>query len=179
MKHVIWKPYWNYLKEEQWLNDMSQHGLAMTSYTWCRYVFEDTPRGEYIYRIELMEHCAAHPESVKYIEFLEATGVEFVSSYMHWAYFRKKAADGPFELYTDIDSKIKHFRRIFWLWAVLTILEYLAGIGNIVIGFIEASLSNLILGMCVTALGVAFTLLALQIRLKMSQLKKDKRIKES
>ncbi len=179
MKHVIWKPYWNYLKEEQWLNEMSNCGLAMTSYTWCRYVFEDAQKGEYIYRIELMEHNATHPESLKYIEFLEGTGVEFLSSYMHWAYFRKKAADGPFELYTDFDSKIKHFRRVFWLWTVLTILEYFAGIGNIVIGFIETSLTNLVLGMFVTALGVAFTMLAWQIRLKISQLKKDKRIRES
>ena len=31
MKHIIWKPYWNYEKEEKWLNDMSAKGLAMWS----------------------------------------------------------------------------------------------------------------------------------------------------
>lgn len=179
MKHVIWKPYWNYLKEEQWLNEMSNCGLAMTSYTWCRYVFEDAPKSEYIYRIELMEHSATHPESLKYIEFLEETGVEFVSSYMHWAYFRKKASDGPFELYTDFDSKIKHFKRVLFLWAGLAKLAFFAGIFNIVMGFTEKSLFNLIIGMFATVLGVPFTMMAWQIKLKISQLKKEKRIKES
>jgi hypothetical protein len=179
MKHVIWKAYWNYLKEEQWLNELSASGLAMCDYSWCRYVFQDAPKGEYLYRIELLEHRAAHPESRKYIEFLEDAGVEFVASYLNWAYFRKKAADGPFELYTDIDSKLRHFRRVFTMWAVLTLLEFFAGISNIVVGFIEMSLMNLILGLCVTALGCGFSVMAWQLRLKIRQLKKEKRIMES
>lgn len=55
MKQVIRKAFWNYEKEEHWLNTMSAKSLAMTNYSWCRYVFEEEPRGEYIYRIELTE----------------------------------------------------------------------------------------------------------------------------
>lgn len=181
MKHVIWKPYWNYLREERWLNDLSAKGLAMYDYTWCRYVFEEAPKGEYIYRIELMEHRAKHPESRKYIEFLEEAGVEFVASYLNWAYFRKKAADGPFELYTDFDSKLSHFRRVAALWTGLTILEFFAGIFNILIGIMEPSgtTTNLVLGICVSSIGFAFVMLTWQVRMKIRQLKKEKRIRES
>lgn len=53
MKYVIWKAYWNYEKEEKWLNEMASKGLAFTSYSWYRYVFEDAPAKEYIYRIRV------------------------------------------------------------------------------------------------------------------------------
>jgi hypothetical protein len=181
MKHIVWKPYWNYLREEQWLNEMPAKGLAMYDYTWCRYVFEDAPKGEYLYRIELLEHRATLPESRNYIAFLEEAGVEFVASYLNWAYFRKKAADGPFELYTDFDSKLKHFRRVAALWTGFTILEFFAGIMNILIGVLEpsGSTTNLVLGIGVTSLGFMFVMLTWQVRMKIRQLKKEKRIRES
>ena len=45
MKHIVYKPYWDYEKEERWLNDMAAKGLALSDYSWCRYAFEETPRG--------------------------------------------------------------------------------------------------------------------------------------
>ena len=30
MKHIVHKPYWNFEKEEAWLNEMSTRGLAMS-----------------------------------------------------------------------------------------------------------------------------------------------------
>jgi hypothetical protein len=181
MKEIIWKPYWNYEKEERWLNEMSSRGLAMCDYSWCRYVFEDKPKGEYIYRIELLEHRARHPESRKYIEFLEETGVEFVSSYMNWVYFRKKAADGPFDLYSDIDSKIRHYKRVSALWLFFAGLEFFVGAMNVAIGFIEPSgtSANIILGFGLLAIFAMFLTLALPVRRKMKQLKKEKKIRES
>lgn len=181
MKHIIRKPYWNYEKEERWLNEMSSAGLAMSDYSWCRYVFEEAPKGEYVYRIELLEHRPEHPESRKYIEFLEETGVEHVSSYMSWVYFRKKAADGPFDLYSDIDSKIRHYRRVSSLWIFLAGLEFFVGAMNVAIGFVEPSgtRANILLGFGLIGLFVMFLTLALPLRRKMKQLKKEKKIRES
>ena len=104
MKHIVRKAYWDFEKEEAWLNEMSARGMAMTDYSWCRYVFEDAPNRQYIYRIELLENMPTHPESIAYLRFLEESGVEYVASYMRWVYLRKPAADGPFDIYTDIDS---------------------------------------------------------------------------
>ena len=41
MKQVVWKAYYNYEKEENWLKEMSAKGMALISYSWCRYVLED------------------------------------------------------------------------------------------------------------------------------------------
>jgi len=181
MKHTVRKVYINYEREEKWLNDMSAKGLALRDYSWIRYVFEDAPKGEYIYRIELLDHMPSHPESRRYIEFLEETGVEFVASYMRWVYFRKKAADGPFDLYSDIDSKINHYKRIFTLWATLAFAEFCIGFSNISIGIDRQGISgvNFILGLGLFALGLTLLVLALSTWRKMRRLRKEKRIRES
>ncbi len=180
MKHIIHKAYWNYEKEEKWLNSMSARGLALTDYCWIRYVFEESERGEYIYRIQLLEHWATHPESARYIDFVESTGAECVATYMRWVYFRKKAADGPFELYSDIPSMIRHYRMIRAFWAGLTVLEYAAGIMNISVGAVPpVSTTNIVLGTLVTLMGVGFTLLIVNLTKKIRALKKRQRIVEA
>lgn len=90
MKTIIRKAYWNYEKEEKWLNEMSANGFALTDYFWCRYVFTDCEPGEYIYRIELLEYLPTHPVSQKYLRFMEENGVEYVASTTRWVFFRKK-----------------------------------------------------------------------------------------
>jgi hypothetical protein len=180
MKHIIHKAYWNYEKEEKWLNEMSAKGLALTDYCWIRYVFEETESAEYVYRIQLLEHWATHPESQKYIDFIESTGAECVATYMRWVYFRKKAADGPFELYSDIPSKIRHYRLVRAFWVGLAVLEYFAGISNVCIGAVQpAAMTNLVLGCFVTALGVGFTLMIISLSRKIHVLKKRQRIVEA
>jgi len=133
MKHIVRKPYWDYMKEEAWLNEMSARGMALTDYSWCRYVFTDAEPGEYVYRIELLEHVPTHPESMAYIRFLEENGVECVATYMRWIYLRKKTAEGPFDIYSDIDSKINHYRRVNAFWNVLMYLEFGAALINIAV----------------------------------------------
>ncbi len=46
-------------------------GLALISYSWCRYEFEDCVPGEYIYRLELLDQLHSHPESVNYLSFMD------------------------------------------------------------------------------------------------------------
>ena len=98
-------------KEEAWLNDMAQKGFNFIDNFFIRYTFSEGTPNEYIYRIELLENSPNHPVSRQYFKFLEETGVECVSTVGRWAYFRKKAADGPFDLYSDIEAKIKHYKR--------------------------------------------------------------------
>ncbi|MFC7686911.1 DUF2812 domain-containing protein [Ureibacillus sp. GCM10028918] len=38
--------------------------------------------------------------------------MELVKVVFNWAYFRKKAADGPFELYSDTTSKLAYLNRV-------------------------------------------------------------------
>ncbi len=109
MRKVIKKVFWAWEseKEEKWLNEMSAKGLALVDYTWCRYAFEECEPGEYNYKIQLLEHRPSHPESEQYIRFMEETGAEQVAQYINWVYFRKKTAEGEFEIFSDVESKLK------------------------------------------------------------------------
>jgi hypothetical protein len=183
MKHIVRKAFIDYEKEEKWLNEMAAKGLAMTDYSWCRYAFEETPPGEYTYRLELLDNLAVHPESRKYIQFLEETGVDQVASYGRWVYFRKKTADGPFELYSDIDSKIKHYQRVFQLWFVLGIAELLIGFSNTMTGLTQwmegGTNLNGWLGLPLLFIGLVFMFsLALPLHRKIKRLKAEKELME-
>lgn len=179
MKHIIRKPYWNWEKEEKWLNKLSAQGLALVDYSWCRYVFEETPPGEYIYRIELLDYHPRNPAGHKYIRFVEETGAEFVASYMRWVYFRKKAADGPFTLHSDIPSQIAHSKRVRGLWIGVAILEFSIGLMNVLVGTIPMlQLMNVILGSLLLVLGGAFASWVIQITRKIRRLKRELLIRE-
>ena len=122
MKHTIHKMFWawEHEKEEKWLNEMSAKGLQLISPGPFTYIFEEGPCGEYHYRLELLNHVPSHPESIAYIRFLEETGIEQIGSYLRWVYFRKKVADGEFDLYSDLSSKIKHYKLISNLLLAVT-----------------------------------------------------------
>ncbi|NTV90773.1 MAG: DUF2812 domain-containing protein [Clostridiales bacterium] len=132
MKHIIWKPYWNHESEEVWLNEMSSKGFALLDYSWCRYVFEDAPKGEYTYRIELLENSPSHPESCAYINFLAETGIEYVAKYMRWVYFRRKSSEGEFDLFSDAESRIAHYKRIIRLWVIVMAMNVFAVLINFI-----------------------------------------------
>jgi len=180
---IIRKAYWDYENEEKWLNFMAANGLAMISYSWCKYIFIKSDPGEYIYRIELLKYFPSHPESMDYIEFMKENGVEYVASYMKWVYFRKKAADGAFNIYSDIDSKITHYRRVNSIWFPLAFAEFAAGLANILIGLasiehLDYSIINIILGFIVIFIGLMLLVLVRSVRHKIKKLELERIIRE-
>lgn len=130
MRKVVHKLFWvwQFDKEEKWLNEMVAKGLCLVSVGLCRYEFEDCLPGEYKIRMELLENSPRSVESSQYISFIEETGVEQVGSCMRWVYFRKKAAEGPFELFSDNDSRINHLTRIIRFMLSM-------GVANLIVGF--------------------------------------------
>jgi len=131
MKKIIKKAFWNPEKEQTWLNEMAAKGLALSDYSFWRYVFEETDPGEYIYRIDLLEQDPRHPESEVFLKFLEDSGVSVVATYFKWVYLRKKAADGPFEVYSDVESRIRMYRRILQFWTSLLAMMMVAVLVNL------------------------------------------------
>lgn len=183
MKHIIRKAYWNYEKEEKWLNEMSAKGFALTDYSWCRYVFSETENNEYTYRIELLDKRPNHPESIAYLKFLEENGVEYVASYMRWVYLRKKTSEGAFDIYTDIESKIEHFKKINVFWLALMGVEFSAALINIIVGLFnhggnKIEYMNLGLALPLLLVGIMFWRLGVPIRRKIKELEKEKTIHE-
>ncbi|MBR5537703.1 MAG: DUF2812 domain-containing protein [Clostridia bacterium] len=127
-----WFWVWDFDKEEQWLNDMAAQGLALVDVGFARYVFEECEPDAYQVRLELLENVPSHAESQQYIAFVEETGAEQVGRFCRWVYFRKKTADGPFDLYSDLASRIRHLRRIVTLILPISAVNLFIGIINVV-----------------------------------------------
>ena len=155
MRHTVkkWFWVWDFQKEEQWLQQMAAKGLALVSVGFTRYEFEDTQGGEYDVCLQLLEQNIKHPESVKYIEFLESTGAEHVGSYFRWVYLRKKRAEGGLKLFSDYQSRVKQLSRIIGMIVPVSVANILIGISNISLLFTlsgdanAVGLINLLLGL--------------------------------
>lgn len=184
MKHVIRKLYYDYEKEEKWLNEMALKGMALSNYSWCKYAFEDCEPGEYIYRIELLKDLPTHPNSMAYIKFMQEMGVEHVASYMRWVYFRKKASEGQFDLYSDIESRITHYKRINLLWSILSLVEGIIGLSIIIMGSVNIMNGypigrlGIVMGIVPVMIGILFLYIDTPIRKKIKDLVKEKNIRE-
>ncbi len=142
MKSVVRKLFINSEKEEKWLNDMTVKGLNFVDYSFARYLFEEGTPGEYIYKLELLDQLPSHPESKAYIELMEQTGVECVSTYSRWFYFRKKSKDGPFDLNSDYNSCIERHKKVASLVGILGFLNLVFAILNVIIGLIVGNMKG-------------------------------------
>ena len=110
---------WDFEKQVKWLNEMAEKGLHLKSVGLGRFDFEEGEPGGYSYRMEWLRRRPGSGESESYIRFLEETGAEYVASFKHWAYFRKQTADGAFDLYSDLDSRLGHLKRLMTLMLCL------------------------------------------------------------
>ena len=180
MRQVIrkWFWAWEFDKEEQWLCDMAVQGKALVSARYITYEFEDSEPGEYAVRLEMLEHSPSSPEGQQYIEFVESTGAEYVGKVMKWVYFRKKTADGPFELHGDNATRIKHLGGIIRLLKPLMALNVGCGVYNLGIGIGLNSVVNVV---CAAASGAVAWLLyrgIVKLNEKKKRLEKDAQLFE-
>ncbi len=126
--------YYDKETETSWINKMCKDGWAFKSFFMGVYTFNPCTPGEYIYQIDLLDYALG---SGDYKEFMKDTGVEVLSTWYRWIYLRKKASEGSFEMYTDVESKIQHYRKIknffiffFILEVFVTIVEISSAIGS-------------------------------------------------
>lgn len=113
---------WEFEKEERWLNEMAQEGWALTKAGFCTYTFEKSEPGEYIIRLEMIDN------SQSFQTFMEELEAEAVGKCVNWAYFRRKAELGPFEMFSDIDSRISHLNKISKMLFLLCMANIVIGI---------------------------------------------------
>lgn len=177
MRKVIHKLFWiwDFDKEEKWLNEMAARGLALTSVGWCRYEFEDCVPGEFKICTEFLENKAV--ENAKYVEFIEETGAQHVGTFMRWAYFRKRAADGDFKLFSDNTSRIKHLTRIInFVLLLCGINIYMGGYNLLLYGLHRNAISLVGLANFLVAVICLIGLILLLIKRK--RLKTEQRVYE-
>ena len=185
MSNIVYKRFsiGGFEKEEKWLNEMSAKGMQLVSVGFCKYEFEQGTPSEYVYRLEFLDRLPLNAESVAYLKFMEETGVEHIASYMRWVYFRKKATDGPFELFSEISSKIKHYKRINHLLNVLIVFELTIAIIEFWAAWNKYTVNGhwiifLCLGVFLTVVAVMIFFIGHPIRKVLKALKKEQIIRE-
>lgn len=115
---------WDFEKEERWLNEMALSGWLLDKVGFCSYEFVRCTPGEYTIRLEMNGYDEG------YIGFMEETGAQYIGRMIQWLYFRKKTADGEFDIFSDLDSKISHLNKIG------KVLWYI-GLANLLIGIVN------------------------------------------
>ena len=159
-----WFFVWDFDKEEQWLNEMALAGWVLDSVGWCRYTFRACEPGEYTVRLEMRGY------DPQYVDFMSESGAEYVGRVIQWQYFRKRAADGPFDIFSDIDSRVSHLDRVARMLLFICIANLLIGSMNTING-IKLGIINLLLANVLTyGLG--------RIHEKAQALKRDRQLYE-
>ncbi len=116
--------------EQDWVNSLCQEGWAMTGFIAGFFTFTPCQPGEYIYQTDLLPGTGLHAENfASYTEFMEEAGVEVVQRWFRWVFLRKRAEDGPFEVYTDVDSQLQMYRRMRQMFLWVLALECLCSMG--------------------------------------------------
>ena len=174
MRQTIHKLFWvwDFDKEEKWLNEMAAKGLSLVSVGFCKYEFEDSLPGEYKICLQLLDKMPRHPESKKYIDFLETTGAEQVGSFTRWVYFRKKATEGDFELFSDNDSRLKYLSSVISFVSLITAGNWIAGINNVFIATTFPSPINYV-GILNLLIGLVGTWGIIRLMRKRKKMKQD------
>ena len=126
-------------REEDWLNGWCQRGWAFASFFVGVVTFVPCEPGEFIYQIDLLPGTGlrASCDYGEYTSFMNEMGVDVLQRWGRWVYLRKRAEDGPFEIYTDLDSQIEMYRRMrgLFLWGL--IVETVLAFPNVLRAFME------------------------------------------
>ena len=179
MRRTIHKLFfvWDFDKEEKWLNEMAAKGLCLISTGFCKYEFEDCIPGEYKICLQLLEKSPHNPEMQKYIEFLEQTGAEHVGSFTRWVYFRKKASDGDFYLFSDNASRVKYLTHMLGFITFIVTLNLLIGLENLALAIFAESPGNY-LGFLNLAIGLFGSPGTIKLWKKRNRIRKESQLFE-
>lgn len=115
--------YFDKDKEISWLNEMAAQGWAMTGFFAGMFTFDECEPGAYLYQVDFSNRFGSVSED--YRELMKEMDIEIIQCWGYWIILRKKAEEGPFELYTDVDSQIEHYTKIRKLFKAVTIVELL------------------------------------------------------
>lgn len=185
MRKTVHKLFWawNFDKEEAWLGEMAAHGWTLVSVGLCTYHFEETAPDAYYIRMEMLKGgWSLGPQDKDYIRFVEDTGAEFLGNVKNWVYFRKKSELGPFDLFSDIDSRIGQLKQLLTLLLILFLITIPIGLVNLYMGITQYSRtihwSNTIIGIIDIALAVLCGLGWLRLYKKKKRLAAERALHE-
>ena len=133
---IRFKLYFDKDKETKWLNDMADQGWAMNGFFAGFYRFEPCEKGKYTYQIDFGNEFFS--VSNDYREFMSDSDIEIIQSWGFWVFLRKLSSEGEFQLYTDVDSQIEHYKKIRNMFKAVTVIELIC----LFIELFSASMTN-------------------------------------
>lgn len=133
---IRFKLYFDKDKETRWLNDMADQGWAMNGFFAGFYKFEPCEKGKYTYQIDFGNEFFSVSDD--YREFMSDSDIEIIQSWGFWVFLRKLSSEGEFQLYTDVDSQIEHYKKIRNMFKAVTVIELIC----LFIELFSASMTN-------------------------------------
>lgn len=138
----------------------------------------DCEPNEYTYRIQLLDEMPYSSKSREYIEFLKDTDIEMVDTYFKWVYFKKKTKGGLFNLFCDLESEIKHYKRIFKFLFPVMILEIAGACMNVYSYLLDGHSDQRSMAQWMIFLALLLVVLESSVLIKIHKLKKENLIRE-
>ncbi|MFJ7640234.1 DUF2812 domain-containing protein [Peribacillus sp. NPDC097225] len=130
MKKVRYRFYLDYEKEEKWINEMAAHGWHLKKFSLGRFTFTKGEPGAFLYRNEFIMG-KSKSEMKDYFDLLKDSGITIIHEFGGWVYMKKVASEGPFELYTDTQSRIDYYTRMLNVFLLLFFINVWSGIVNV------------------------------------------------
>jgi len=162
IKHKVFF-IWDWEAEEIWINRMANQGWNLIKVGFCRYEFEKGEPNQWQYRLQALGQHASAEESQKYMAFMESMDIEIIGTFLYWVYFRQRTENGPFEIFSDTVSKVRHMKRIMTvIYALLpALILNVVNLSNLLLragSFADADFTYAVCGM---GLGLILALLGL------------------
>jgi hypothetical protein len=117
---LVWKFKWFWDDAdhviERWLQDMASQGLHLQRISCLRilFVFKRGEPADVTYRIDLL----LTRKNSDYDQLFIDAGWEHVDQLLGWQYWRTPTREGRTpEIFTDVESQIKKYRRLVWMFA--------------------------------------------------------------
>ena len=127
LKRYKWFWPWQDEKEEAWLEEMSQTGWHLKSVALpCAYSFNKGEPSRCTYRLDYMP--AQKAQFQEYLQIFQDAGWVYVGEMSNWRYWRKQTVNGEtHEIFTDMESKIRKYRRLLGYMAFFLALMVFLG----------------------------------------------------
>lgn len=98
-------------KETRWLNNLSKQGYRFVDKKCFNYYFKKCEPNEFIYQIERRKLFSSK-KNKDYIDFISSLNINIVSTQWGWFYFEKENDGNEFNIYSDVPSKISHYKNL-------------------------------------------------------------------
>ncbi|MBO4579325.1 MAG: DUF2812 domain-containing protein [Clostridiales bacterium] len=189
MRKVVHKLFWIWQleKEQNWINDMADHGYALVRAGRFSFEFDDSEPGQYIYKEIFLKGSSYSTKNIEYFKFLEEMGITEVCAINYpatcWVYLRALKEDYPggIELYSDVESKITYERVMMWYMLFAAVICALGSALNLYMAFMplnSVSWVNLFVGIGTCVLSVIAVVDFIKRVIRITRLKKERKIHE-